>query len=144
MTMRISTKGCYGLRAMVELAAHHGEAAVSVGDIATHLNISRKYLHALMTALKGAGLVRSQQGCHGGYCLNQAPERIPVLEVVSALEGPTRLRDCVFDLSACERSGTCMTRPMWEELGKLIEARMSEITLQDLVTRSRRRAARRR
>jgi Rrf2 family transcriptional regulator, cysteine metabolism repressor len=135
MTLRVSTKGCYGLRAMVDLARRHGAGPVPVAEIADHLVVSPKYLHALMAALKAAGLVHSRPGCHGGYTLAREPAMIPALDVLHALEGPTHLRDCVLDAAVCFRSSDCVTRSLWTELGTLIEARLAEVTLQDLIRR---------
>jgi Rrf2 family protein len=133
--MRVGTKGCYGLRAMVDIARHHEAGPVSVGQIADHLVVSRKYLHALMAALKAAGLVHSRPGCRGGYSLARPPAMIPALDVLRALEGPTLLRDCVLDAAVCFRSSDCVTRSLWAELGALIEARLAEVTLHDLIMR---------
>jgi Rrf2 family protein len=135
MALRISTKGCYGLRAMVDLARRHDAGPVSVGEISDHLVVSRKYLHALMAALKTAGLVHSRPGCRGGYSLARPPVMIPALDVLLALEGPTRLRDCALDAAVCFRSSDCVTRALWMELGELIEARLAEVTLHDLIRR---------
>jgi Rrf2 family protein len=135
VALRISTKGCYGLRAMVDLARRHDAGPVSVGEISDHLVVSRRYLHALMAALKTAGLVHSRPGCRGGYSLARPPATIPALDVLLALEGPTHLRDCALDAAVCFRSSDCVTRALWMELGELIEARLAEVTLHDLIRR---------
>ena len=133
MAFRITTKGCYGLRAMVDLADRHQDRPILIGAIANRLGVSRKYLHALLTSLKAAGLARSVRGSGGGYCLAREPRQITVAEVLRALEGSLVLRDCVQDPTACERSPDCDTRRLWMVLGQAIEARLAGITLQDMV-----------
>jgi Rrf2 family protein len=133
MVMRITTKGSYGLRAMVDLASQNGDGPMLMGAIAERQEVSRKYLHALLTALKAAGLVRSVRGSGGGYCLTRDPAEITVGEVLRALEGPVLLRDCVQDDTACRRSMGCITRRLWEVLSHEIEERLNSVTLRDLV-----------
>jgi len=137
--MKLSTRGRYGLRAMLEIALGFEEGPVLTQTISEHQEISRKYLHTLLTTLKGAGLVRSVRGTGGGYVLTRSPSEIRVSEVVSVLEGS--LIDCVGDKNICNRSAQCVTRELWQELSDTIEGFLSQVTLHDLVVRTRKKEA---
>ncbi len=127
--MRLATKGRYGLRAMIELARHRGEGPLLMSTIASRQDISRKYLHALLTALRAAGLVRSVRGAHGGYTLTKQPGEITVLEIVEALEGSMVLTDCVLDAGLCERSDTCAARGVWKRVSEAMRRELASISL---------------
>lgn len=137
MSMRMSTRGRYGLRVMLELAMRHGSGPVMMSAIARSQDISRKYMHGLLTSLKAAGLVQSVRGVGGGYVLALPPSRIRASEVVEALEGPCSPVACIRDSSLCERAGLCATRDVWQEVGKAIEGVLSGITLEELASRQR-------
>lgn len=131
--MRISTRGRYGLRAMVELARGNGETPVRMSAIADRQRLSRKHLHALLAILKSGGLVRSVRGPGGGFLLSRPPDRISLGEVLELLEGPFSLVDCVADRRVCGRVNECVTRGVWQELSGAIENLLDGVTLQDLV-----------
>lgn len=131
--MQISTRGRYGLRAMFELALAFGQAPVLMSTVAERQGLSRKYLHALLTALKSAGLVRSVRGAGGGFALARPPAEIKLSEVLRAMEGPLSLVDCVADKRACDRSNHCPARRVWQELAGAVEDVLDNVTLQDLV-----------
>lgn len=133
--MRITTKGRYGLRAMVDLAQQDGRGPVLMSDIAQRLEVSRKYLHALLTALRGEGLVRSVRGSGGGYCLTRPAAEINVAQILSALEGHQTLVDCVQNPSLCPRAGECVARELWHDLGNVIQIHLSGISLEKLAAR---------
>jgi Rrf2 family transcriptional regulator, cysteine metabolism repressor len=135
--MRVSTKGRYGLRVMIELALRNGRGPVVMGEIAKSQGISRKYLHSLLTSLKSAGLVHSVRGAGGGYILAVPPEKITAGEVVKALEGPFALVDCVTDSSICNRVDNCVTREVWKEVGAAAEKVLSDVTIGQLAERQR-------
>jgi len=135
MSLQITTKGCYGLRALVDLAKHQSDLPVQLSSVAMRIGVSRKYLHAMLVVLKGVGLIRSIRGSGGGYRLSRDPAEITIAEVLQALEGGLVLRDCVSDTAACERTESCVTRRLWHDLGVAIESHLSAITLQDLVDR---------
>ena len=130
--MRITTKGCYGLRAMVELARSYGGPPVLMRTIAEKHSISRKYLHALLTSLRLSGVVRSVRGSGGGYILSRPPDRIMVSDVLRALEGSLNFADCVSDANLCERSGACVSHMLWIELSSAIERHLERLSLADL------------
>ena len=133
--MKLSTRGCYGLRAMLELALHYGGKPVLMRSIAENQGISRKYLHALLTSLRSAGFVRSVRGSGGGYLLAKAPANIRVDDVVQALEGSLSITDCVEDPKVCARSSRCVTHELWQELSQAVARLLSAVTLEDLVVR---------
>ena len=93
--LKLSTKGRYGLRAMINLAQAPPGEPVLMGDIAQRQGFSRKYLHALLVTLKHAGLVRSVRGAQGGYVLARSPASIRAREVFEALEGKLALNHCL-------------------------------------------------
>lgn len=131
--MKLSTKGRYGVRLMLDLAVHFGEGPILLKDIAKRQNISEKYLWHLVALLKKAGLINSPRGFHGGYVLAKAPAKINLREIVSLLEGPLCLVDCVDDPGSCKRSDACVAREIWHELsGKILEA-LSAISLEGMV-----------
>lgn len=134
--MRLSTKGCYGLRAMVELGSSYGGGPVLMRTIAEKHGISRKYLHALLTTLRSAGLVRSVRGAGGGYVLARSPSLIRLSEVVQTLEGPLTLAECVQNEGACARAARCVGRDLWLEMSLALERVLGSITLADLVARA--------
>ena len=137
--MRMSTKGRYGLRVMLELAKHHGQGPVSVDLIAKNQGISQNYIHVLVQGLKAAGLVRTARGPGGGYELARPPSGVTALDVVRALEGDAELVECVQDVASCPRGETCVVRELWGEVGAAIK-RVLGVTLEQLVERDRMRA----
>jgi len=139
--MRVSTKGRYGLRAMLQLAQSFDEGPVLMRTIAQSQGISIKYLHALLTMLKGAGLVRSVRGASGGYTLTRSPSKIRISEVFEVLEGSPSLVECVEDKGLCKRAERCPARDIWWDLSKVIENTLSSLTLEDAITRMRKKGA---
>lgn len=133
--MKLSTRGCYGLTAMIELARNYGGGPLLMRAISEKYGLSRKYLHALLTSLKAAGLVRSVRGSGGGYNLTRAPADISVNEVVRALEGSIAPSQCVEDASACSRSGECAAHDLWSEMHMMVEDLLKGVSLSDLLAR---------
>jgi Rrf2 family protein len=132
--MQISTRGRYGLRAMFELAEEYGRAPVLMSTVAERQGLSRKYLHALLTALKNAGLVRSVRGAGGGFTLSRPPAEIRLSEVLRVLEGPLAFVECVVDERACDRANRCPARQVWRRLADALDGVLENVTLEDLVT----------
>ena len=131
--MKFSTKGTYGLRAVVELAARYGEGPVALTSVAAEQGISEAYLEQLMRSLKAAGVVATARGKSGGYLLTRAPETISVRTVLEALEGSTNVVDCVgSDASVCENACTCSARPLFLKLQSRINAVLDETTIGEL------------
>jgi Rrf2 family cysteine metabolism transcriptional repressor len=132
--MKISTKGRYGLRALMDLS-EHGKSGVPVflSDIAKRQEISDKYLEQIAAQLQRAGLVRTVRGRKGGYILNKPEKDIRLSDIIAVLEGPFCLVDCVKEPETCPKSQACSTRDIWEELSDKIEEILSGYTLEDLV-----------
>lgn len=101
--------------------------------IAKKQNISDQYLEQLFSALKKAGLVKSVRGAQGGYLLNRDPKDITVGDILTVLEGPVSLSDCLLDDEICENSNICVTKVVWEKIKKGIEDVIESITLQDMI-----------
>jgi Rrf2 family protein len=135
--LKISTKGRYGVRAMLELGLRWGSGPVLMSTIAAEQGLSEKYLHSLLTALRQAGLVKSVRGAHGGFALTRPPDDIRVDEIVVALEGPLDIVHCVRQGSNCMRSPTCVVQQLWEELSSGLLDVLSKVPLGDLVEQSR-------
>ncbi|SFA77409.1 RrF2 family transcriptional regulator [Clostridium frigidicarnis] len=130
--MKLSTKGRYGVKAMVDLAIHYGEDPVSIKIISKRQNISEYYLEQLFSPLRRAGLIKSIRGAQGGYVLNKQPKEITVADIMDVLEGPIEISDCV-DGVTCTNVDCCATRLLWEKIKKSIDSVMTEVTLQDIV-----------
>ncbi|MFH2075319.1 MAG: Rrf2 family transcriptional regulator [Pseudomonadota bacterium] len=135
--MKLSTRGRYGVRLMLDLALHYWEGPIFLKDIAERQEISGKYLWQLINPLKAMGLISSQRGAHGGYVLGKAPESISVKEILQILEGSLCLVDCVDDPSFCERSSSCISRDIWREASKNLQQTLENTTLAAMVSRQK-------
>jgi Rrf2 family transcriptional regulator, cysteine metabolism repressor len=114
--MKLSTRGHYGLLAMVELAKGYGHGPISLSEIAQSGELPLAYLEQLFGTLRQAGLVEGTRGVRGGYCLTREPSTITVGEVVRVLEGPIGPVECAIDgdtPDCCSRSTGCATKEMW-------------------------------
>jgi Rrf2 family protein len=135
--LRLSTKGRYGTRVMLELALDHGNGYTLLKDIAKRQNISVGYLEQIIPSLKSAGLINSSRGAHGGYILARPPEEITLYEIVTALEGPISLVECVNSPEVCDRVDFCVTRDLWDEVSGTIDNTLRSKSLLDLVHKHR-------
>lgn len=131
--MKLSTRGRYGVRAMLELALNSGNGPVPLRDLASRQEISAKYLEQLLIPLKGAGLVKSVRGARGGYMLAMEPARISLYDIVRSLEGPLAPVECVQDAAYCERVGGCTVHLVWGEMGRLLVDFLAKMTLAEMV-----------
>lgn len=138
--MKLSTKGRYGLRALIDLAVYCTEEAVSIQSIAKRQNISDRYLEQLMGRLRRAGLVVSVRGAGGGYRLARPAEEISVGEVLRALEGNLDAVTCPGngEEQGCEDADVCVTRYVWKRINDSITQAVDSIMIQQLVEESRR------
>lgn len=136
--MRLSTKGRYGARAMLDLALNSGEGPILLRDIARRQEVSEKYLEHSITALRKAGLVRSIRGARGGYVLAKSPSQIRLSEIMEVLEGSMAPVECVDDPQVCQRAQLCVTRDIWAKMKEAIDNILESITLQDMVERQNR------
>ena len=140
--MRISTRGRYALRMMVDLADHQdANTPVTLGDLAERQSISRRYLEQLATGLRNARLVVTTQGRGGGYMLKRAPAEISAAEILEAAIGPTNVVPCVAAPELCPQADTCPSRKMWVRLNESIHGILKDVSLADL--REGRRSGRR-
>jgi Rrf2 family protein len=135
--MKLSTRGRYGLRALLDLAVHQGEGMVLLKDIARRQEVSLPYLEHLITPLIAGGLVKSTRGARGGVLLLRPPAEVKLTEVVQLLEGSIAPVDCVNDPRVCSRSASCVTRDIWMQIKDAIIQVLDSSTLQDLVERQR-------
>ncbi|MCD8151514.1 MAG: Rrf2 family transcriptional regulator [Clostridiales bacterium] len=133
--MKVSTKGRYALRLMVDLGVHGGEENyISLKDISSRQNISIKYLEQIVTPLHRAGLVRSVRGAQGGYRLSRAPEKYTAGEILRAIEGSFAPIACLEpEVNECERYKYCPTVGFWEGMYKVISDYMDSVTLKQLI-----------
>jgi len=136
--MKISTKGKYGLRAMIDLAQYSEQEAVSISSIAQRQKISESYLEQLVAKLKKAGLVVSIRGAAGGYRLARPASDISVGDVLRALEGDVRAVICTAQTEeGCEGEELCVTKYVWQRINESIEKTVDEMMLDQLVAESR-------
>ena len=137
--MKISTKGRYGLRALIDLAQYSEIEPVSISSIATRQGISERYLEQLMTLLKKAGLIKSIRGAGGGYVLAKEISDISVGDVLRALEGSLEPVECAayHSTESCEAAGGCVTKYVWQRINESINRTVDEISLKQLVEESK-------
>jgi Rrf2 family protein len=136
--MKISTKGHYGLRALIELAHRYGDGRpTQSGDVAARQAIPESYLEQLMTTLRRAGFVRSVRGPQGGHSLARPPGEIRVNEVIEALEGPIVAIDCLDEASDCAKGGGCAQAEMWAAVRDAVVSVLANTTIADLAARDR-------
>jgi Rrf2 family cysteine metabolism transcriptional repressor len=132
--IRISTKGRYGTRFMLELATHYGNGPLLLKDIARRQEISEGYLQHIVDALKGAGLVLSSRVGHGGYTLAKSPDRISLHDILGILEGSINLVECIDNDDVCDRSTSCVVRDVWKDVSETLSHSLERITLQQMVS----------
>lgn len=131
--MRLSTRGRYGARAMLDLALHYGEEPVLLKDIARRQEISERYLEHIMTSLVSRGLVQSMRGQRGGFILSKSPKEIRLSQIIQAIEGSISPAPCLDNPSLCKRTAICVTRDIWEKLREAMWEVLNSVTLQDMV-----------
>lgn len=134
--MKLSTKGRYGLQAMVDLGVYSKEQYVSLKSIASRLSISENYLEQLISLLRKNNLVISVRGAQGGYKLAKAPEEMTIGEILRALEGSLAPTECTCDdkISHCQKNNeTCVTKAVWEKIRDSINEVVDNITLDELM-----------
>jgi Rrf2 family protein len=139
--LQVSTKGRYGLRVMLELAAVHGQGPLMVSRLAARQQLPRKYVQNILATLRAAGLVRAARGRYGGFELSRAPADVTPLEIVTALEGDANPVECVGNPANCERAPDCAARELWCEVAAAIARVLGGLTLGELAARQRARQA---
>jgi len=134
--MKISTKGRYALRMMIDLAEHQGEGFVALKDIAARQGISKKYLEQIIPILNRSDFLQANRGSQGGYRLAKAPKNYTVKDILELTEGSLAPVACLDTIPVgCERSEDCVTLPLWKGLAEVIENYLDSVTLQDLLDR---------
>ncbi|MEI6126198.1 MAG: Rrf2 family transcriptional regulator [Pseudomonadota bacterium] len=131
--MKLSTKGRYGARAMVDIAMQNAQGPALMKDIATRQNISPKYLDHILSALRRAGLLKNIRGRGGGYMLTRPAAQINLKNIIEAVEGSLAPAECVDNTSICDRISQCPTRDIWKKLKETIENVLEETTLESLI-----------
>ncbi len=135
--MKLSTRGRYGTRALLDLALHQVEQPVLLKDIAKRQQISLSYLEHLITPLVAAGIIRTTRGAKGGVSLVKPPERIRLSEIIQLLEGSISPVECVTNPEVCSRSKVCVARDVWGEMKQAMDKVLESTTLQDLIARQK-------
>ncbi len=136
--MKISTKGRYALRMLIDLAEHQNDGYIALKDIAKRQSISKKYLEQIIPILNRSGALNANRGYQGGYRLAQSPDKYTVGDILRLTEGslaPVACLEC--DPIQCERAQDCITLPIWQGLDKVISDYLDGITLQDILDRQR-------
>ena len=136
--MKLSTKGTYSTRMMLDLALHFNESPILIKDISERQRIPKRYLEQLFIPLRASGLVRSIRGAHGGFSLTKPPAEIRLSEIIQVTEGSIAPVECVNNPNICGHSDLCATRDIWTELEKAMNGVLESTTLQDLVERQKR------
>lgn len=129
--MKISSRGEYGVRAMLDLALHYGQGPTPLKRIAERQDISEHYLEQLVASLRKAGLVISHRGAQGGYELASEPQNIKIGDIIRVLEGPIAPMECVEDdHDNCSHIAKCATRVLWKRLQSSMEVVLENTTLE--------------
>lgn len=132
--MKISTKGRYALRMLVDLAQNQSETYISLADIAERQCISKKYLEQIVPMLSKAGLIRTNRGNRGGYMLNVQPDKCTVGDVLRATEGSLAPVACLeYDENTCPRKDDCITLYVWSDFFRITNEYFDGITLKDII-----------
>jgi Rrf2 family protein len=133
--IRVSTKGRYGTRLMLNLARHYnsGNKAVILRNVAEEEQISIRYLEQIIISLKIYKLVKSIRGAGGGYSLARKPSEITICQILEALEGTCGLVECVEDKDFCKRIPVCAAYEVWKEASQILKGYFERLTLQHVL-----------
>lgn len=141
--MKISTKGRYALRMMLDLAEHQGDGYIALKDIAKRQNVSKKYLEQIVPILNKADILNTNRGYQGGYRLARTPDQYTVGDILRITEGSISPVACLDKNPVeCERAAECATLPVWQGLYKVITDYLDGITLQDILDKQHDRCCR--
>jgi len=133
--MKLSTRSRYGTRLLLDIALHGGDGPIHLAHVAKRQGISVKYLEQIIIPLKKAQYVKSVRGPKGGHILAKPPEEITIGEIVALLEEGASFVECSENGAVCQRSETCITRPLWKEAAQAMFDQLKAVTLADLVKR---------
>ena len=131
--MRISTKGRYGIKAVMEMAKQYGAGPMSVRELAESSNVPAAYLEQLFKKLRDANVVSAARGAQGGYVLSRSPKDIPVGLIIRTLEGSVAPMICAEEGFVCENSETCVESYLYRRIREGIDDVIDNITLQDML-----------
>jgi Rrf2 family protein len=132
--MRVSTKGRYALRVMIELAQRSEEGYISLKEIAEHQGVSMKYLEMIVAVLNKADYVESLRGKNGGYKLARPADDYSIGAILKLTEGSLSPVSCLDDGEVlCEKAADCITLPMWQKLDQIIDDYLESVSLQQLI-----------
>lgn len=135
--MKISTKGRYGLRAMIDLSLFSTHRPVPLKAIAERQQISMLYLEQIFALLKKHGLVQSKRGVKGGYYLSKEASQITLREILHAVEGPVMVVPCLGDQEACSQESLCPTQFLWRRINQSVERVLDCYTLEDMMVEAK-------
>jgi Rrf2 family transcriptional regulator, cysteine metabolism repressor len=137
--MRLSTKGEYASRAMLELSRRYQDGPIHSREIAQAQEIPQRFLVQILLLLKRAGYLKSRKGQKGGYVLSKSPDEINVAEVIRVMDGPLAPIDCVSVMAhqACPMEKTCGLRWLWKDVRDAVAEILEKTTFADLVRKSR-------
>jgi Rrf2 family protein len=135
--MKISTKGRYGLRILMDIALHQADGPVPLNEIAGRQGISSKYLWQIVNPMRTSGLLTVQRGAFGGYALAKPEDQITLYDIVSVLEGSVSVVDCITTPEICSTSGNCAARSIWSDVNDVLAETLRGITLADALDRHR-------
>ncbi len=132
--MKISTRGRYSLRMMIDLSQHYNEGFIALKDISERQNISKKYLEQIVPFLNRSGLLIANRGHLGGYQLARPPAEITVYDIILSAEGSIYSVSCMDNNpNLCPNKDTCLTLPIWEGLHEVTTNYLNSITLLDIL-----------
>lgn len=135
--MKLTMKGDYGLRAMLDLAAYYGQGPIESSDIANRQYIPEQYLDQILMALRKEGLIKSVRGPKGGHMLARPPAQITMAQVMQALEGYVPPMECLPDPDFCKLSPGCALRDVWREIDELTQRILVSTTVEQLAQKHR-------
>lgn len=140
--MKISTKGRYALRMLLDLAQNQGDGFVALKDIAVRQNVSKKYLEQIVPMLNKSDILLASRGFQGGYRLAKSPDQYTVGAILRIAEGSLAPVACLdHNPILCDRSADCITLPVWQGLNRVINEYLDSITLQDILDQQQSRGA---
>ena len=140
--MKISTKGRYAMRMLLDLAQNQGDGFVALKDIAVRQNVSKKYLEQIVPMLNKSDILLASRGFQGGYRLAKSPDQYTVGAILRIAEGSLAPVACLdHNPILCDRSADCITLPVWQGLNRVINEYLDSITLQDILDQQQSRGA---
>ena len=132
--MKISTKGRYAIRVILDIAMHDDGKYIPLKDIAKRQDLTVKYLEQIISLLNKAGYLQSLRGNAGGYRLSKKPEECIIGDILRITEGDLAPIPCLKDeINNCSRANECITLPFWQGLDKVIKYYVESVTIQDLI-----------